>query len=123
MIAESGLISLLDIGTLARIRDGSIEARGGIARFNHDDVTFADDATAQFDAVILATGFHPDLRPLLPETPGVFDAYGLPLITGRATSEPGLFFCGHRVVATGQLREIGIEATRIARLAAGQLQG
>jgi hypothetical protein len=123
MIAEDGRIPLLDIGTLARIRDGSIKVRGGIACFNHDGVTFADDATGQFDAVILATGFRPDLRPLLPETPGVFDAHGLPLITGRATSEPGLFFCGQRVVATGQLREIGIEATRIARLAAGQLQG
>jgi pyruvate/2-oxoglutarate dehydrogenase complex dihydrolipoamide dehydrogenase (E3) component len=82
----------------------------------------ADGGTEPFDAVILATGFRPDLRPLLPETSGVFDAHGLPLTTGRATTEPGLFFCGHIVVPTGQLREIGIEAKRISRLAAEFLQ-
>ncbi len=118
MIAEDGRIPLLDIGTLARIRDGSIKVRGGIARFTTDGVTFAGAATERFDAVILATGFRPDLRPLLPDASGVFDANGLPLHTGRATREPGLFFCGQRVVPTGQLREIGIEATRIAGLVA-----
>ncbi|MEO8810929.1 MAG: NAD(P)/FAD-dependent oxidoreductase [Rhodanobacter sp.] len=115
MIAEDGRIPLLDIGTLARIRDGSIAVRGGIVRFTGDGVAFADGAQP-FDAVILATGFRPDLRALLPGSPDVLDARGLPLVTGRATSEPGLFFCGQRVVATGQLREIGIEATRIATL-------
>jgi cation diffusion facilitator CzcD-associated flavoprotein CzcO len=122
MIAEDGRIPLLDIGTLARIRDGSIKVRGGIKRFTDDGVTLADGGTEPFDAVILATGFRPDLRPLLPETSGVFDAHGLPLTTGRATTEPGLFFCGHIVVPTGQLREIGIEAKRISRLAAEFLQ-
>ena len=117
MIAEDGRIPLLDIGTLARIRDGSIKVRRGITHFTGDGVAFAGSASEPFDAVILATGFRPDLRALLPDMAAVFDAHGLPLITGRATSEAGLFFCGQRVVPTGQLREIGIEATRIARLA------
>lgn len=118
MIAEDGRIPLLDIGTLARIRDGSIKVRGGITHFTGDGVTFAGNVSERFDAVILATGFRPDLRPLLPGTPGAFDAHGLPRVTGQATGEPGLFFCGQRVVPTGQLRELGIEAVRIARLAA-----
>ncbi|MEO6800867.1 MAG: NAD(P)/FAD-dependent oxidoreductase [Rhodanobacter sp.] len=117
MIAEDGRIPLLDIGTLARIRDGSIKVRGGIARFINDGVEFADRTTERFDALVLATGFRPDLRALLPDSPGVFDAHGRPWVTGRATSESGLYFCGQRVVATGQLREISIEATRLARLA------
>ncbi|MEO6926579.1 MAG: NAD(P)-binding domain-containing protein, partial [Rhodanobacter sp.] len=123
MIAEDGRIPLLDIGTLARIRDGSIKIRRGIAHFTGDGVAFAGTVGERFDAVILATGFRADLRALLPDTPAVFDARGLPLVTGRATSEPGLFFCGQRVVPTGQLREIGIEATRIARLATEHVQG
>ena len=122
IIAEDGRIPLLDIGTLARIRDGSIKIRGGITHFTGDGVAFAGTASEPFDAVILATGFRPDLRPLLPDTPGAFDTRGLPLVTGRTTNEPGLFFCGQRVVPTGQLREIGIEATRIARLAKKYLQ-
>jgi hypothetical protein len=123
MIAEDGRIPLLDVGTLARIRDGSIKVRGGIAHFTADGVTFANNLSERFDTVILATGFRPDLRPLLPETPGAFDAHGLPRVTGQATGEPGLFFCGQRVVPTGQLREIGIEAARIARLAAEHVRG
>ena len=121
MIAEDHRIPLLDVGTLARIRDGSIKVRGGIARFTSDGVAFADARAEPFDAVVLATGFRPDLRPLLPEAASVFDAHGLPLMTGRATTEPGLFFCGQLVVPTGQLREIGIEAQRIAQLAAAYL--
>lgn len=114
-IAEDHRIPLLDIGTLDRVRDGSIRIRGGIDRFRADGVVFANDIAEPFDAVIFATGFRPDLRRLLPDFPELFDAQGLPSVTGRPTSQPGLYFCGHIVVPTGQLREIGIEAKRIAR--------
>ena len=42
---------------------------------------------------------------------------GKPLVSGKPTSAPGLFFCGAIASPTGQLREIGIEAERIAKLA------
>jgi thioredoxin reductase len=71
----------------------------------------------KFDAVILATGFRPDLRRLVPGVEGVFDEHGMPLVTGAATNVPGLYFCGQITVPTGQLREIGIEAQRIAKAA------
>jgi hypothetical protein len=70
-----------------------------------------------FDAVILATGFQPDLRPLLPDARGVLDGSGGPLVSGRPTAEHGLFFCGAKASPTGQIREIGIEAERIAACA------
>jgi cation diffusion facilitator CzcD-associated flavoprotein CzcO len=117
MIEEDRRVPLLDVGTLARIRDGTIKVRPGIDRFTNDGVVFADARAEPFNAVILATGFRPDLRALLPAAQGVLDAHGMPLATGRATPEPGLFFCGQTVSATGQLREIGIEAERIAGLA------
>ena len=47
----------------------------------------------------------------------VFDQHGMPLMTGQRTSAPGLYFCGQITVPTGQLREIGIEAQRIAQSA------
>lgn len=119
MIAEDRRVPLLDVGTLARIRDGSIAVRGGIDHFSGNVVVFADQSAEPFEAVILATGFRPDLRPLLPQAPELFDHHGLPRVTGGETTQPGLFFCGQTVVPTGQLREIGIEAERIARLAAG----
>jgi cation diffusion facilitator CzcD-associated flavoprotein CzcO len=117
MIEEDHRIPLLDVGTLARIRDGAIKLRGDIDRFTRDGVIFSDSPAEKFDDVILATGFRPDLRKLLPEAHGVFDAKGVPLATGHTTPEPGLFFCGLIASPTGQLREIGIEARRIARMA------
>jgi cation diffusion facilitator CzcD-associated flavoprotein CzcO len=117
MIEEDGRVPLLDIGTLAGIRDGSIRVRGGIDHFTPDGVFFSDQVAQKFDAVILATGFRPDLRDLLPNVTGVLSQEGKPLVTGQATSEPGLYFCGLVASPTGQLREIGLEAKRIGDLA------
>jgi cation diffusion facilitator CzcD-associated flavoprotein CzcO len=114
MVEEDGRVPLIDIGTLQRIRDGSIAIRGGIDRLTPEGVVFSDGKSQPFDAIVLATGFRPDLRPLLPGTNGVLDRHGMPLVTGRATQEPGLYFCGQTTSPTGQLREIGIEAQRIA---------
>jgi cation diffusion facilitator CzcD-associated flavoprotein CzcO len=114
MVEEDGRVPLIDIGTLARIRDGSIRIYGGIDRLTSDGVAFADGRHAKFDAIILATGFRPDLRQLIPDVEGVFDGRGMPLVTGQATNAPGLYFCGQITSPTGQLREIGLEARQIA---------
>jgi cation diffusion facilitator CzcD-associated flavoprotein CzcO len=114
MVEEDGRVPLIDIGTLARIRDGAIKVRGGVERFTPDSVMFTDGRAEPFDAVILATGFRPDLRRLISDVHDMFDQHGMPLVTGQATAAPGLYFCGQITVPTGQLREIGIEAQRIA---------
>ncbi len=114
MVEEDGRIPLLDVGTVAMIRAGRIAVRPDIAALSRDAIRFADGRTEPFDAVILATGFRPDLRALLPDAVGVLNAEGRPLASGRRTSAPGLFFCGAIASATGQLRELGIEARRIA---------
>jgi cation diffusion facilitator CzcD-associated flavoprotein CzcO len=113
-IEEDGRVPVIDVGTLDAIRDGRIKLRGDIASFTPDGVDFKQSPAERFDAIILATGFRPDLRPLLPDAQGVLGATGAPLVSGRATAEPGLFFCGAIPSALGQLRQIGIDATRIA---------
>jgi cation diffusion facilitator CzcD-associated flavoprotein CzcO len=114
MIDEDGRVPMIDIGTLSRIRDGSIKVRSGIDRLTNDGVMFGDGKNEAFDAIVLATGFRPDLRRLIPDVEGVFDAHGMPRVTGQATDIPGLYFCGQTVSPTGQLREIGREAQRLA---------
>jgi cation diffusion facilitator CzcD-associated flavoprotein CzcO len=121
MVEEDGHVPLIDIGTLAKIRDGSIAVRGGIDRLAGDAVVFADGRHEELDAIILATGFRPDLRRLLPDNDGLFDQHGMPRVTGKPAA-PGLYFCGQITVPTGQLREIGIEAQRIARSAKAYLR-
>jgi cation diffusion facilitator CzcD-associated flavoprotein CzcO len=117
MVEEDGRIPLLDVGTVARIRSGAIKVRGDIDRVTPGGVVFKDAGPENFDVIILATGFRPDLRSLLPDAKGVLDPQGKPLVSGKPTAEPGLFFCGAIPSPTGQLREIGIEAERIARMA------
>jgi hypothetical protein len=80
-------------------------------------VIFSDQRAEKFDAVILATGFRPGLRNLMPDVKGVLSKDGKPLVTGRAASEPGLYYCRQIASPTGQLREMGLEARRIADLA------
>jgi len=114
MVEEDGRVPLIDIGTLNRIRDGAIQVRGGIDRLTSDGAIFDDARSERYDAIILATGFRPDLRQLAPDVKGVFDNHGMPRVTGKATDAPGLYFCGQITSPTGQLREIGIEAQQIA---------
>ncbi len=113
-IEEDGRVPLIDIGTLKAIREGRIKLRGNVVSFTRESVVFAQSPAERFDAVILATGFRPDLRPLLPDAKDVLSATGAPLVSGAPTAEPGLFFCGAVPSALGQLRQIGIDATRIA---------
>jgi cation diffusion facilitator CzcD-associated flavoprotein CzcO len=122
LIQERGRVPLIDIGTLDRIRDGSIRISSGIDRLTSDGVVFCDRKAEEFDAIILATGFRPDLRQLLPDAEGVLDEHGMPLVTGRATSKRGLYFCGQITAATGQFRQVGLEAQRIAAHARADLR-
>jgi cation diffusion facilitator CzcD-associated flavoprotein CzcO len=117
-IEEDGRVPLIEIGTLDAIRDGRIKLRGDVASFSRESVSLRRSPAERFDAVILATGFRPDLRALLPDAKDVLNATGAPLVSGQMTAEPGLFFCGAIPSALGQFRQIGVEATRIAAAAA-----
>ncbi len=113
-IRERRRVPLIDIGTVAKIREGAIAVRPGVRGFEAGTVVFADDSREPYDAVILATGFRPDLRALLPEAGAALDDEGMPVASGRRVA-PGLYFCGFYISPTGQLREIGLEARAIAR--------
>ena len=112
MVEEDGHVPLIDIGTLAKIRDGSIKVRGGIDRLTADGVVFADGKQEQFDAIILATGFRPDLRRLLPGV-DVFDAQGMPRVTGKPSGARPLFLRPDHGADRAVARD-RIEAERIA---------
>ena len=113
-IRENGRIPLIDVGTLALIRQGAIAVRPGVERFTETGVAFSGGADEPFDAVVLATGYRPGLADFLEPASEVTGATGAPIASGRETL-PGLYFCGFYVSPTGMLREIAIEARRIAR--------
>jgi cation diffusion facilitator CzcD-associated flavoprotein CzcO len=121
-IEEDGRVPLIDVGALDAIRAGRIKLRGDVASFSRESVSFKESSAERFDAIILATGFRPDLRALLPDAKGVLTSTGAPLVSGEASGEVGLFFCGAIPSPLGQLRQIGIEAQRIADSVARQLR-
>lgn len=106
-------IPLLDIGTIPLIRNGKLKLVPGVARFTANGVEFSDGRTEAFDAIVLATGYRPAIAEFLPDAIDILDDDGVPRVSGEAVVE-GLYFCGFRVARTGMLREIGIEAERIA---------
>ena len=104
-------IPILDIGTVALIKRGRIRVRPQIARFSGTAAEFSDGERADYDAVVLATGFRAGLDYLQGVT---LDERGCP-----RGDEPGLYFVGFRNVSTGLLREIAREAKRVARAISG----
>lgn len=107
-------IPLLDIGTIDLIRAGRIGMHGDIARFTASGVVFQDGTTLDIDAVVTGTGYRPGLDEFLPDWRAVCDEAGIPEVSGAPTALPGLYFCGQYVSPAGMLREIAIEARRIA---------
>ena len=113
-IRQEARVPLIDVGTLGLIKRGQIVVRPGVERFTETGVIFADGSEEQFDAVILATGYRPRVDAFLQGAAAAHDDQGAPLSSGREAPLPGLYFCGYHVTATGQLREIAIEARRIS---------
>ncbi len=122
-IQRDAHIPLIDVGTLKLIRNGQITVYEGIKEFTENGVIFNDGKQAQFEVVILATGYRPHVDEFLAGiSVAAHDDHGMPLSSGREAGLPGLYFCGYFVASTGMLREIGIEAKQIsASIAAKKL--
>jgi len=113
-VLEHRQVPVIDVGTVALIKRGLVQMRPAITHFDHAQVCFADGHRESYDAVILATGFRTGLQSLLPDNPALLDAAGYPRALGPTASAPGLYFCGFNLVPTGLLREIALDALRIA---------
>jgi indole-3-pyruvate monooxygenase len=111
-IDRHGRVPLIDVGTLALVRNGHVKIVPGVQRFTETSAIFEDGATQPFDAVVLATGYRPGLEDFLPFARELCDEHGFPR-SGEVRS--GLHLCGFQLSTRGMFKEIGIEARRIAR--------
>ncbi|XP_074289840.1 putative indole-3-pyruvate monooxygenase YUCCA10 [Silene latifolia] len=55
--ATTGRSPVIDVGTVAKIREGKIKVRPGISRINKNSVVFQDQIESHFDAIVFATGY------------------------------------------------------------------
>lgn len=112
-IKTQGQVPLIDVGTVKLLKRGLLTVYPGIERFTAEGVVFTDGRAAAFDAVVLATGYRPDLNEFIPDTHEFISRDGVPAASGQELA-PGLYVCGFYISRTGMLREIGIEAKQIA---------
>lgn len=121
MIEQYGRIPMLDIGTIGMIKRGKIKVVPAVARVLPHAVAFANGEQAKFDAIILATGYRTGLSALVRDYAAISDEAGKPKQFGEETTIAGLYLVGFRNSPTGALREIGIEAMRVARAIGAQI--
>jgi len=100
------------------IHEGLIQVKGAIDSFTEYGVRFKDCSEAEFDHIILATGFQ--------ATVGILgnliqlDACGFASRRNRVVSldQPNLYFVGHNYDGTGGLYNIARDAQIVGRLIA-----
>jgi indole-3-pyruvate monooxygenase len=114
-IEESGRIPILDIGAIAMVKRGKIRVLPAVEEILFDGVRFADGAERPFGAIIFATGYGPGLDRVIEGFEAIADARGRPDRFGEESGIPGLYFVGFKNPPTGALREIALEAPRVAR--------
>jgi cation diffusion facilitator CzcD-associated flavoprotein CzcO len=115
MIEESGRIPLLDLGTIAMVKKGKIRVLPALQEILVDGVRVAGGGTHPFESIIFATGYKPGLGKLVNGFEKISDSRGRPHRFGEETGISGLYFVGFKNPPTGALREIAIEAPRVAR--------
>jgi len=108
-------IPLIDVGTIALIRQGKIVVVPGIERFDDGTVHFDNGRAMPFDAVVLATGYRTGIEGFLDDSARFLDAQGYPRDdAAEAAKAEGLFFVGYRNPLTGALHDIARQAEAAA---------
>ncbi|MGB8943752.1 MAG: NAD(P)/FAD-dependent oxidoreductase, partial [Streptomyces sp.] len=116
---KEGAIPVQDVGLIDAVRKGKVEPVAAVDSFEDGKVVLADGTRIVPEAVIAATGYRRALEPLLGDL-GVLDPQGSPLIRGARTSKsaPGLYFTGFTNPISGMLREMALDAEKIAKAVA-----
>lgn len=115
MIEETGRVPILDIGTIAMVKQGKVRVLPAVQEILPNSVRFAGGAEHPFEAIVFATGYTPGLGKLIEGFGAIADARGRPHRFGDETAIAGLYFVGFKNPPTGALREIALEAPRVAR--------
>lgn len=107
-------IPLIDVGTVALIKQGQVKVVPGVERFNARSVTLDDGRELAVDVVVLATGYRTGLAELIDGVAPQLDERGYPRRFGGDALLEDLYCIGYRNPPTGALHDIAAEAERVA---------
>ncbi|WP_344320329.1 NAD(P)/FAD-dependent oxidoreductase [Streptomyces macrosporus] len=121
---KQGAVPVLDTGFVKAVRKGRIEPVAAVESFDGPEVALADGTTITPDVVIAATGYRRGLEDMVGHL-GVLDDRGMPLVHGprELRTAAGLYFTGYTNPISGTLRELAIDARKIARAVARTTTG
>ncbi|MEU5438523.1 NAD(P)/FAD-dependent oxidoreductase [Streptomyces sp. NPDC020719] len=113
---REGAIPVQDVGLIAAVQSGRVEPVAALESFEGAKAVLADGTVLSPEVVVAATGYRRALEGLVGHL-GVLDGRGLPTVHGRRTAPdaPGLHFTGFTNPISGMLRELGIDARKIAK--------
>jgi len=116
--AEDDVTPTIDVGLIDALKAGKIAVVAAVEGFTKDAVTLADGTSVTADVVLVATGFQRGLEPLVGDL-GVVAPGGRPLINAdeQLPGLEGLFFLGYSNPITGNIRQVAIDAKKIAKKA------
>ncbi|MYS90214.1 MULTISPECIES: flavin-containing monooxygenase [Streptomyces] len=117
---KEGAIPVQDVGLIDAVRRGEVEIVAAVDGFEEGGkIVLADGTRISPDTVIAATGYVRALEPLVGHL-GVLDPRGRPVVHGARTpnTAPGLYFTGFTNPISGNLREMAIDALKIAKAVA-----
>jgi indole-3-pyruvate monooxygenase len=114
-IQRDRAIPLLDIGTMKHIREGHIKVFDDVDFATGNTIHFANGNKETFDAIIAAIGYYPDF-PKFIEVDAI-RAEDLKMKSDRQKyfGKDGLYSCGFWIGPTGVIREISLDAQKIAK--------
>lgn len=93
---KQGKTPILDVGTFAKIKSGTIKVCPGVDHLTPTGSKFENGQFEEFDAIVLATGYRSNVPRWLRDESGFFSADGLPknLSQGTWKAERGLYVAG-----------------------------
>ncbi|MGW7315128.1 flavin-containing monooxygenase [Streptomyces sp. NPDC054865] len=113
---REGAIPVQDVGLIDAVRGGRVEPVAAVVSFDGAEVVLADGSWITPDAVVAATGYRRALEDLVGHL-DVLDDRGRPLAHGGRSPQgaPGLYFTGYTNPISGMLRELALDAEKIAK--------
>ncbi|MFI6278709.1 flavin-containing monooxygenase [Streptomyces sp. NPDC050988] len=113
---NEGAIPVQDVGLIDAVRKGRVEVVPAVDAFEDGKVVLADGDRIGPDAVIAATGYRRSLEGVVGHL-DVLDARGRPVVHGPRSPKnaPGLYFTGFTNPISGMLRELSLDAEKIAK--------
>ncbi|MBN0044964.1 NAD(P)/FAD-dependent oxidoreductase [Streptomyces actuosus] len=119
-----GAVPVQDVGLVDAVRRGRVEIVAAVDGFEDGKVALADGTRIEPDAVIAATGYARALEGLVGHL-DLLDDRGRPVVRGARTpaGAPDLYFTGFTNPISGMLRELAMDAEKIAKAIAGNADG